>query len=86
VTDEIVLLKHGSPTTYRACEACNRLARGLSARNWCPACEFECTAIGQRVREKLRRLAELPEQPTSDLAGSTGSAFQETPPGSCRSV
>ena len=86
VTEDIMLLKHGTPMAYRVCEACNHLARGLSIRNWCPACEFECTAIGQRVREKLKQLAETPEPPTNDLSGSTAPAFQETPPGSCRAV
>jgi len=86
MTEDIMLLKHGSPMAYRVCEACNHYARGLSARNWCPACEFECTAIGKRLREKLALLSETPEPLASDLEGNTAPAFQETPPGSCRSV
>ena len=32
MTESVQLLKHGRPASYRICDACNRYARGLSAR------------------------------------------------------
>jgi hypothetical protein len=60
MTDEVVLLKHGRPKVYRICDCCQRYAGAMSARNWCPACEFECTAIGKRLRQKLELMTPAP--------------------------
>ena len=41
MTEEVKLLKHGKPVTYRRCDTCGHYARWLSIRGWCEACERE---------------------------------------------
>lgn len=76
MTEEVVLLKHGFPKVYRVCDCCQRYAGGLSARNWCRYCEWECSAIGKRMRERLALMtpAPIPIEP----GGSTGPRIERT--------
>ena len=41
MADEVKLLKHGKPVTYRRCDLCSKYSRWLSPRGWCDKCEDE---------------------------------------------
>jgi hypothetical protein len=53
------LLRRGNSIPHLQCDACGKWVRGLSERGWCGHCEWECSAIGERVRAQLAKMREV---------------------------
>ena len=57
------LMRKGVVVQHRQCDCCGKWARGLSPRQWCGQCEWECAAIGKRVRKKLAPILPADDAP-----------------------
>lgn len=70
MSERYPILKSGTHHSLYRCECCVRYVNRLSDRAWCPACEFEYTVVGQRVREKLRAMG-IPDPPSLTSSSQT---------------
>lgn len=56
MAEQVILFRRGTDSTYWICDCCSRAVQTLSQRGWCAACEYECTQVGKKVREKLNQM------------------------------
>ena len=70
MSERYPIIKSGTHHQYYLCDCCTRFVQELSNRGWCGPCENEFTAVGRRVREKLRAMG-IPDPPMLTVSSQT---------------